>query len=118
MSIYHLLGKNKITAVISDFYQRAFRDPIIGHFFFGKEHAPLLQGQLAFSLALLGGKDNYRGRDIGNLHQGMQIRNAHFNRRQQVLKEVLADHHVDRTVADSWLQIEERLRATIVTTRH
>ena len=64
MNVFQQLGAETITAIITEFYQRAMRDPIIGHFFFGHDHAQLLAGQLAFSIAMLGGPKNYRGRPL------------------------------------------------------
>ena len=113
-SVYQLLGKEKITQIITEFYQLAFQDPIIGHFFFRKDHAQLLRGQLAFTLALLGSKDCYRGPDVATIHSKLTIRPPHFNRRQQLLKELLEKHAVKKEIRSHWLRLEERLRPLIL----
>ncbi len=114
MNVYHRLGAEKITAVITEFYQRAECDPIIGHFFFRHDHARLLAGQLAFSIGMLGGPQAYRGRTLAQLHQPLPIRHAHFNRRQVMLRELFSQFHIDARSAAQWLAAEERLRSVIV----
>ncbi|MDE3270127.1 MAG: group 1 truncated hemoglobin [Pseudomonadota bacterium] len=113
-SIYQALGKEKITQIITEFYQLAFQDPIIGHFFFRKDHDELLRGQLAFTLAMLGGEEAYRGRDVAAIHSHLAIRPPHFNRRQQLLKDILVKHAVDAAISSRWLRMEERLRQAII----
>ena len=117
MNVYQKLGVEKITAIITEFYQRAMDDPIIGHFFFQHDHAQLLKGQLAFSLAMLGGPDTYRGRALSQLHQPLPIRHAHFNRRMMMLRELFTQLQVDASSASQWLAEEEKLRPAIVS-RH
>ena len=117
MNVFQRLGAEKITAIITEFYQRAIHDPIIGHFFFQHDHAQLLQGQLAFSLAMLGGPKTYRGRPLFPLHQPLSIRTAHFNRRLTMLRELFAQFQVDANSAEQWLAEEEKLRSAIVSIR-
>ena len=114
MSVFQRLGAEKITAIITEFYRRAMHDPIIGHFFFQHDHEQLLKGQLAFSIAMLGGPQTYRGRTLAALHQPLSIRHAHFNRRLTMLQEIFAQLQVDATSANQWLAAEEKLRVAIV----
>ena len=114
MNVFQQLGAEKITAIITEFYQRAMHDPIIGHFFFEHDHNQLLAGQLAFSIGMLGGAKNYRGRPLWQLHQPLPIRHAHFNRRLTMLHELFDELQVDASIAEQWLAAEEKLRPTIV----
>lgn len=114
MKVFQTLGAEKITAIITEFYQRAMHDPIIGHFFFQHDHTQLLKGQLAFSIAMLGGPKTYRGRALFQLHQPLPIRHAHFNRRLTMLRELFAQFQVDTDSATQWLAEEEKLRHAIV----
>lgn len=117
LSVYQLLGKEKITQIITEFYHLAFQDPIIGHFFFRKDHAKLLRGQLAFTLAMLGSGETYRGLDIAAIHKGLAIRPPHFNRRQQLLKDLLTKYAVQEDIRSRWLKMEERLRSSVLQSR-
>lgn len=114
MNVYQQLGATKIAELLTAFYQRAFVDPIIGHFFFAKDHQRLLEGQIAFSIAILGGPNNYRGHSLTTIHQPLTIRNAHFNRRSTLLQEVFAEFGIDRSIAQIWLNKEQQLRGVIV----
>ena len=114
MNVYQQLGATKIADLLTVFYQRAFVDPIIGHFFFAKDHQRLLEGQIAFSIAMLGGPKNYHGRSLTTIHHPLVIRNAHFNRRSILLREVFDEFGVDQEVAQAWLGKEQKLRAFIV----
>ena len=114
MSVFQRLGREKITAIISEFYRRAMHDPIIGHFFFQHDHEQLLKGQLAFSIAMLGGPQTYRGRALAQLHHPLPIRHAHFNRRLTMLREIFTQLQVDTHSANQWLAAEEKLRTAIV----
>lgn len=114
MNVFQQLGERQIAAIITEFYQRAMCDPIIGHFFFHHDHAQLLKGQLAFSIAMLGGPKNYRGRSVFHIHQPLPIRHAHFNRRLVMLRALFEQFNIDRTAAAQWLAEEEKFRSAIV----
>lgn len=114
MNIYQRLGATKISDLLTVFYRRAFVDPIIGHFFFAKDHQRLLEGQIAFTIAMLGGPKRYCGRSLTSIHQPLAIRNAHFNRRLILLREVFAEFGVDQRIAQGWLAKEQQLRTLIV----
>lgn len=114
MNVYQHLGATKITELLTVFYRRAFVDPVIGHFFFAKDHQRLLEGQIAFSIAMLGGPKNYHGRSLTAIHHPLAIRNAHFNRRSILLQEVFDEFKIDRALAQAWLKKEQQLQASIV----
>ena len=113
-TIFETLGSGKISAIISEFYERAFRDLIIGLIFwsFDKEH--LSKMQTSFASSMLGGPEKDRGKSLELAHKELRINNAHFGRRQVLMKEVLRDFDIDPEIADSWLQKEEKLKPLVV----
>jgi truncated hemoglobin YjbI len=113
-SLYEQIGESRIKDVIRDFYVRAFNDPIIGHFFFGKNHDELVEKQSQFAIALLGGPRNYSGRPLAPVHHGLGIRLPHFGRRQLLMAEVLKSHQIEQHLANGWLDLEDQLRPLIV----
>ena len=113
-SLYEQIGESRIKSVIRDFYVRAFTDPIIGHFFFGKNHDELVAKQSQFAIALLGGPRSYAGRPLAPVHHGLGIRLPHFGRRQLLMGEVLKEHGIDPHLAYAWLDLEDQLRPLIV----
>lgn len=112
--LYETLGDELITQVITIFYERAFADPIIGHFFFNRDRQHLTSQQIDFSRGLLGGPMRYRGKPLLHAHQPLAIRPAHFDRRQVLMRQVLAHCGVAEDAAQQWLAKEAALRPLIV----
>lgn len=113
-SLFEQIGEPFIQQAIKAFYDRAFADPIIGHFFFGKDHNDLTKKQVDFTIALLGGENRYQGKNLAAAHKDLILREPHFNRRQILMKEVLAELQLDPILAKSWLKLEERLQDQII----
>ena len=101
--------------VIKEFYERAFADPIIGHFFFNKDHTHLIRQQTLFTLNMMGYEGfEYQGKPLKKAHSALPLTNVHFNRRKVLLQEVLAASPVPEATRDRWLTLEEKLRPLIV----
>jgi hemoglobin len=113
-SLYDQIGREFIVKAITSFYDKAFEDVIIGHFFLGKDKASLVQMQVDFASNMLGGPKNYRGRPLGPLHAGLPIRPPHFGRRQVIMRGVLEDLGLDAGLAQAWLALEQKLRPLIL----
>jgi truncated hemoglobin YjbI len=113
-SLYARIGESAVRAVITEFYRRAFVDPIIGHFFVSSDIAEITALQIDFARSMLGGPKRYRGKPLAAAHKPFVIRHPHFGRRQVLMAEVLADLHVDPELAKAWLTMEEALRPIIV----
>ena len=114
MSLYEEIGAERITKILSLFYQRCFEDVMIGHFFFGKNHDELLKHQLAFTTAMLGGPSGYQGRALTNVHDPLPIRPPHFARRRMLLKEAMEEDGLEKMLIDSWIGLEDKLKPLIL----
>jgi len=112
--LYKEIGDDMIEQIITEFYQRAFNDVIIGHFFWGKNHDDLVEKQISFTKAMLG-KDSsrYTGKPIKAVHAGLKIRKAHFDRRKVLLAETMDDMQLAKGHKIAWLTLEEKLRKLI-----
>lgn len=108
------IGSQQLKDIITEFYIRAFADPIIGHIFWTFDRERLTQMQISFAKSMLGGSEGYRGKSLDEAHQNLNINNAHFGRRQVLMRQVLEDFNVVDSVKDEWLKREERLRPLIV----
>ena len=114
MTLYEQIGEEKLVAIVTEFYSRAFKDMIIGHFFFGKDQAALTAHQINFARGMLGGPNNYDSRPLRHAHQHLKLRPPHFARRQLILSQVM-DHYGLATAAKvGWLGREESLRSQIM----
>lgn len=114
MTLYEQIGDALIKQAITIFYERAFDDGVLAHFFFGKDRAHITQQQIDFASSMLGGPYRYRGKPLGAAHKPLVIRGPHFARRQVLMREVLDELGVASELADEWMQREENLRSLIV----
>lgn len=114
MSLYEEIGEKALSEVITEFYKRAFNDPIIGHFFFNFDRLTLTRQQIDFARALLGGPNRYQGKPLRKAHRPFMIRQPHFGRRQVLMKEVLEESALAQNLQAAWLAKEERLKPLIL----
>lgn len=114
LTLYERIGEDLIRKVITEFYLRAFADPIIGHFFFEKDRAHITAMQIDFAINMLGGPRNYKGKPLVTAHEPFDIRGPHFGRRQVLMREVLDDLVVAPELSEAWLALEGPLRALVV----
>lgn len=115
MNMYQRIGEDRIVQAITEFYKRAFQDPIIGHFFHNKDREAITAKQIDFAVSMLGGPKRYRGRPLEVAHAEFSIRKAHFDRRQVLFREVLQEIGLERIEIDEWLILEDNLRKLIIT---
>jgi truncated hemoglobin YjbI len=114
-SLYDQRGAGMHDEVITEFYQRAFVDPLIGHFFFHSDKAALIAKQIIFTSNLLGAKHlTYTGKSLKEAHSKLPLREVHFRRRQRLLEEVLVERAVAGQLREQWLKLEEKLKPLII----
>ena len=113
-TLYEQIGSDFVTRAITVFYQRAFQDPIIGHFFFHHDIDHITRQQILFATSMLGGPKQYSGKSLAEAHSQLDLRGPHFDRRQVLMGEVLAELGLDSDLAARWLQLEQKLRPLIV----
>lgn len=113
-TLYEEIGAANVEAVITEFYIRAFQDPIISHFFVGKSRDELTRKQIEFAASMLGSKAGYSGRPLDAIHRPLPIRKPHFGRRQVLMREVLLDKNIPSHLAEEWLRRENLLYSKIV----
>lgn len=115
MDLYEKIGEEFISQAIREFYKRVFVDPMIGYFFFKSDQEQLIQKQILFVCSMLGSTEHsYSGLPLQKAHGSLNIRPAHFMRRQQILKEVLADLDLAENLSAEWLKREKKLKSLIV----
>ena len=113
-SLFEQIGHDKLLEVINTFYDKAFLDPIIGHFFFNVDKASLVSKQFAFTSFMLGGPNLYDGKKLTKAHSKLRINHAHFNRRQVMMKDVLDETDIPKKIKDLWLKKEQAFKKMIV----
>lgn len=108
---------DRLRAIVRAFYARVVGDPMIGFFFTGKDVGRLVEHETRFTARLLGGPASYAGRPMRAAHAERPVFSGHFDRRQQILREVLAAEAAPPEVARAWLEHNERLRDQIAPPR-
>ncbi len=117
LSLYEQIGAETIAQVIIEFYQRAFADPLIGHFFHRVNRAHIVSQQIVFSSCMLGAKEqSYQGKSLREAHHRLPLNEVHFRRRQKLLQEVLGESTIAPSLATQWLSLEEKLKGLIINT--
>jgi hemoglobin len=114
MKPFDKIGDAKLRAVISDFYDRVFRDVMIGFMFQGKDKQHLIDREFELAARMLGASHiTYTGRPMRTAHGAHTIFGGHFERRLQILRETMADHAVDADVQQVWIDHTQALREQI-----
>jgi len=110
-------GRERLEAIVRDFYERVFRDPIIGFMFEDVELDHIVAMQVEYLQARLGSGDvEYTGDSIRRAHESLPITIGHFDRRHRLLEETLADHEVPDHVREAWVEMEQSLRDLVLQT--
>lgn len=115
MSLYDDVGGEAgLRRVLRVLYDRLFDDMMIGFFFAGRDKEKLIEHQLWFTARFLGGPSLYEGRPLPEVHAPFPILPAHFDRRHEMLRQVLDEQHVPQAVRDEWLRVDQSLKTAIV----
>lgn len=107
-------GEEPIRAILQALYDRLFEDPIVGFLFEGKDKAHIVEQQVAFTSAFLGGPGRYTGKPMPEAHAALPLLPGHFDRRHHVLKEILEQTGVPEDVRRTWLRIDAGLRSSVL----
>jgi hemoglobin len=107
-------GEPRVRAVLQSLYDKLFADPMVGFLFAGKDKAHIVEQQLVFTCAFLGGPQRYTGKPLPEAHASLPLLAGHFDRRHRLLEQTLAEENVPPEVARVWLRIDESLRPSVL----
>jgi hemoglobin len=107
-------GEAGVRGVLQALYDQLFVDPIVGFLFEGKDKAHLVEAQVAFTSAFLGGPARYTGKPLPEAHAHLPLLAGHFDRRHWLLAETLRARGVPDEVRAAWLRIDESLRPSVL----
>jgi len=107
-------GEAVVRAVLRDLYDALFDDPMVGFLFEGKDKEHIVEQQVAFTGAFLGGPQRYLGKPLPEAHAQLPLLPGHFDRRHTLLKQVLARHRIGETERAVWLRIDQGLRPSVL----
>jgi len=114
-SIYaYIGGRDAVEAVVSDFYDRVFDDPLLEPYFEGVDREALFAHQVQFVSAVAGGPVSYEGADMREAHEGMGITAAAFGRVATYFGEALRENGVAEEDVDTILEEVGALEPDVV----
>jgi truncated hemoglobin YjbI len=96
------------------FVQRVFEDPMIGFLFQDKSRLRIQELEYQLAAEQLGADVTYQGRPLAAVHAPHPIMGGHFDRRRQILVNVLVERSVPLSVQETWLEHVDSLRSTIL----
>ncbi|MEE2787563.1 MAG: group 1 truncated hemoglobin [Myxococcota bacterium] len=115
MTLYDTIGgEDVLRAILRDFYDRVFVDPMIGYMFHGRDKAHLVEREVEFTARLLGADVVYQGRSMAKAHRQHHIARGHFARRLVLLEQTLDDHQVDESVRQCWIDHTRALASVVM----
>jgi len=86
---------------------------MIGFLFVGKARARRVEKEWELAARMLGADIRYTGKPMREAHARVPILGGHFDRRVQLLRNVLADHAIDAEVQAVWIEHTLALRAQV-----
>lgn len=99
--------------MIDTFVDRVFDDLMIGFHFRNAKRKRIKRFEYEHAAEFLGASIRYEGRSLEEAHAAHRIMGGHFDRRTQILREVLKHHEIPEDVAQRWLSYVESLRSEI-----
>jgi len=110
-------GEERLREMVAEFYDRVVEDAMIGFMFRGIDREKLVDKQIEYVRARLGAGDvEYTGTPIREAHESLPVLAGHFDRRHDLLREVLEEYDVPDHVFEAWVDLEERLRELVLQT--
>jgi truncated hemoglobin YjbI len=107
-------GEEGLRTLITTFYDRVFADVMIGFFFRRADKQRLIDKETELTAKFLGAPGvHYTGEPLQRAHAKHPILGGHFDRRTQILREVLAESGVSDAVQTAWLEHTQALRPQI-----
>ena len=107
-------GEQVLRAVLRDFYDAVFVDPMIGFMFRAADKERLIEKEYELAATLLGATHiQYTGKGLRRAHAPHRIMGGQFMRRLQLLKDAMAKHKLPEAVQSAWIEHTERLRPLV-----
>ena len=108
-------GGAAMESLMREFYDRLFDDMIIGFLFDHSDKEALIASQIDYIHAHLGSRQGrYEGPSIREAHRDLPILVGQFDRRHQILGEVLQEFEVPERVRQAWLNLDQAMREMVI----
>jgi hemoglobin len=108
------VDESVVRGVLQSLYDKLFTDPMVGFLFEGKDKARIVDQQVSFTCAFLGGPHRYTGKPLPEAHADLPLLPGHFDRRHRLLEQTLLEQAVPDPIRRRWLRIDETLRSSVL----
>ena len=109
------VGAEKLEVLVHEFYQRVMDDLMIGFLFNKIDIEEQSQKLIHYMSTHIGTPtEKYRGMSVRQGHEAIPILPGHFDRRHQILKDILEVHLVPAHVRKAWLDLDLALRNNVL----
>lgn len=116
--MWQALGRGTLLRqILSDFYARVYRDPLLSPFFVHTTMQRAIEKQYNFLYEIFTGEDVYFGERPRNAHHWMVISDELFDHRERLMRDVLRAHGLPERLVHRWMAMEESYREYIVKDR-
>lgn len=106
-------GEQELRSIVDRFVDRLFDDLMIGFLFRRASRERIKRFEYEHAAAFLGAGVDYTGRALDEVHRPHRIMGGHFDRRKEILRQVLVERDAPLAVREAWLEHTEALRAMI-----
>ncbi len=114
-SLFELVGgRSTVKKVTEIFYDKVFAQPSLLPFFEGTDRKVIESQQADFTASQMGADNMFSGKTPFSCHQHMFITQAHFDLRNNLLRESLQEFGVSDGLAERWLKLNENFAKKIV----
>lgn len=108
-------GEARLRLILEEFYSELAKDVLVGFFFDGKDVTQIAHKQEEFLLRAMGARPSYTGLPPARAHDKLApILAGHFDRRIEILKQVLARFGLSPADQAAWIKFEMSFRKPIV----
>lgn len=114
-SLYHKLGgKAAINAAVDGFYVKVLADNRIKQFFADVDMKRQIRRQKEFLSAAFGGPNPWKGKDLRTAHEGLGLKDEHFNAVAENLQKTLEELKVPKELIDQVMAIAASTRDDVL----
>jgi hemoglobin len=114
ITIYSLFGgREGLENIVIPLYEKILADPLIGHYFVGKDISRIRNHITSIFASITGGPP-IQEFDIPGIHRGLGISDTDFDRFLMLLKNVMREREVDPTLIEWMIKRLELFRTDVV----
>jgi truncated hemoglobin YjbI len=114
-SLFELVGGRPVLDKVHKiFYAKVYDEPSLAPFFEGVDRDVIASQQTDFTASQMGGDIMFSGKTPLSCHQHMFITQAHFDLRNNLLREALQEFGISDELAERWLKLGEVFANKIV----